>query len=149
MSTSHEESARDEELTGTRAGEARLGEREQQRGPSARRRDILAKSLGVAAAAVGAGAVLDLSAGTAQASSTKAGVFASSTAGTPTVKATGTNGADGVDASSDSSTAVSAVSGSGTGLAATSSSGLAGHFSGDVQMDNSLTVTGLASGFRQ
>src|SRR5690349_13005475 len=88
MSTSHEESAKNEELTGTQAGEARLGEGEQQGGPSARRRDILAKSLGVAAAAVGAGAVLDLSAGTAQASTTKAGVFASSTAGTPAVKAT-------------------------------------------------------------
>src|SRR5260221_10109231 len=73
------------------------------------------------------------------------GVFASDVAGTPAVSAMGTNGADGVDATSDSGTGVSATSGSGTGLVATSSSGLAGHFVGNVSMDNGLNVAGALS----
>jgi hypothetical protein len=109
---------------------------------------MLAKGLGAAAAAVGAGAVLDFgSAGTAHAG-VKSGVFASSTAGTPAVKATGTNGADAVDAGSDAGTGVEAASASGTGLATTSSSssGLAGHSSGgDVKIDNNLDVAGAVS----
>ena len=109
------------------------------------RRKMLTKGLGMAAvASVGAGALLELSGGTAEAS-VKPGVFASNTAGTPAVKATGTNGADGVDASSDSGIGVSATSSSGTALVATSSSGLAGHFVGNVDMDKNLTVTGTLS----
>jgi hypothetical protein len=86
---------------------------------------MLAKGLGVAAvASAGAGALLELSGGTAQASSIKPGVFASSTAGTPAVKATGTNGADGVDASSDSGDAVFGSSSSGNGVIGESNSGI-------------------------
>ena len=100
------------------------------------RRKVLEKGLGVAVATVGAGALLELSGGTALASDpAKAGVFASSTAGTPAVRATGSSGADGVDATSDS----------GTGVKATSITGLAGHFVGNVNMDNNLTVTGALS----
>ncbi len=74
------------------------------------------------------------------------GVFASDVAGTPAVSASGTNGADGVDATSASGTGISATSGSGTGLVATSSSGLAGHFVGNVSMSNNLAVVGMLSG---
>src|SRR5258708_32972881 len=74
------------------------------------------------------------------------GVFASDVAGTPAVSASGTNGADGVDATSDTGTGISATSGSGTGLVATSSSGLAGHFVGNVSMDNNLAVTRTLNG---
>jgi hypothetical protein len=122
------------------------------------RRKMLTKGLGVVAvASVGAGALLELSSGTALASgAAKPGVFASSTASTPAVKATGSSGADGVDASSDSgigvsaksgsNTGVSATSGSGTALVATTSTGLAGHFvGGDVDMDKNLNVTGTLS----
>src|SRR5260221_8934181 len=73
------------------------------------------------------------------------GVFASDVAGTPAVSASGTNGADGVDATSDSGTGISATSGSGTGLVATSSSDLAGHFVGNVSMSNNLAVVGTVS----
>ena len=109
------------------------------------RRKVLTKGLGVAVATVGAGALLELSSGTASAESIKPGVFASNMAGTPAVKATGSIGADGVDATSDSGTGVSATSGSGTGLVATSSSGLAGHFVGNVSMDNDLNIAGALS----
>ncbi len=103
------------------------------------RRKVLEKGLGVAVATVGAGTLLELSSGTASAAPTpKPGVFASSTAGTPAVKASGTNGADGVDATSDSGIGVSATSGSGTGLVAKSSSGLAGNFMGSVNVGGSL-----------
>ncbi len=142
-----------EELTHVRAERAPAAEEQTsaQTRPRPRRssrRKMLTKGLGVAAVAtVGAGALLELSSGTALAASTpKPGVFASSVAGTPAVKATGTNGADGVDATSDSGTGVSASSSSGTGLLATSSSGLAGHFvGGDVDMDKNLTVAGALS----
>ncbi len=90
---------------------------------------------------------LESSSGTAPtAKPLRPGVFASDVAGTPAVSASGTNGADGVDATSDSGTGVSASSGSGTGLLAKSSSGLAGHFMGNVQMENNLTVSTLKSG---
>lgn len=104
------------------------------------RRKMLTKGLGVAVASVGAGAMLELGGGTASAASSKRGLFASSVAGKPAVNATGTNGADGIDASSDSGTGVSATSTSGTGLVATSTSGLAGQFTGDVNIDNNLSV---------
>ena len=104
------------------AGEQATGQARTRTSKSSRRK-VLEKGLGVAVATVGAGALLELSGGTALASDpAKPGVFASSTAGTPAVKATGTNGADGVDASSDSGTGVSAKSSSGTGLFAQSSS---------------------------
>jgi hypothetical protein len=62
------------------------------------------------------------------------------------VSATGSNGADGVDASSDSGIGVSATSRSGTALVATTSTGLAAHFvGGNVTMDKNLTVTGALS----
>ncbi len=78
-------------------------------------------------ATVGAGALPELSNGTALAPGPTPGVFASSVAGTPAVKATGTNGADGVDATSDSGTGIFAQSssfnaihaiGGGTGVSA-------------------------------
>jgi len=95
---------------------------------------------------LGAGAMLELSSEAAPAAKPpRPGVFASDVAGTPAVSASGTNGADGVDATSDSGTGVSATSGSGTGLLATSSSGLAGHFVGNVTMDNNLNVAGALS----
>ena len=140
-----------EELTNVRAERAPAAEEQasaqtRTRPRRSSRRKVLEKGLGVAVATVGAGAMLELSGGTALAASTpKPGVFASNVAGTPAVKATSTNGADGVDATSDSGTGVSATSSSGTGLVATSSSGLAGHFTGNVQMDNNLTVTGTLS----
>jgi hypothetical protein len=73
------------------------------------RRKVLTKGLEVALATVGAGALLELSSGTASAESIKPegikpGVFASNGAGTPAVKTTGSNGADGIDAISDSGT---------------------------------------------
>jgi hypothetical protein len=142
MSRPHEGTARHEELAVTRAPEAPAGEGERHPARQTRRREMLAKGLGVAAAAVGAGAVLDLSAGTAQAASTKPGVFVSSTAGTPAVSATGANGADGVDASSDSGTGVKASSGSGTGVHGVSGTGLAGLFDGNVQVNGN---SGLAT----
>jgi hypothetical protein len=130
-----ENSSLHEELTNARAERAPATEEEGRAKPQTRtrprrssRRKMLTKGLGVAAvASVGAGALLELSSGRASASSIKPGVFASSTAGTPAVKATGTNGAHGVDATSDSGTGVSATSGSGTGLLATSSSGIGLH----------------------
>lgn len=112
------------------------------------RRKMLTKGLGMAAVvSVGAGALLQLSGGTAQAANIpKKGIFTSSKAGTPAVSATGTNGADGVDATSDSGTGVSATSSSGTALVATTSTGLAGHFvGGNVNIDKNLTVTGALS----
>ncbi|HEY7779671.1 MAG TPA: hypothetical protein VIC85_05620 [Ktedonobacterales bacterium] len=51
------------------------------------------------------------------------GVFSSSVGGTPAFSATGTSGADGVDATSDSGSGVSGQSGSGCGVAASSTSG--------------------------
>ena len=113
-----EQSSVQEELTEGRANAWPVPTEEEQARPQTRahphrssRRKILTKGLGVATvASVGAGALLELSSGTAQASGIKPGVFASSTAGTPAVKATGTSGADGVDASSDTGTGVSATS---------------------------------------
>ncbi len=141
-----------EELTKGRAQLPKASEEKEPAGSQIRtrpckssRRKMLTKGLGVAAAvSVGAGALLELSGGTAQAARIpKKGVFASSTAGTPAVSATGTNGADGVDAISDSGTGVSATSSSGTAFVATTSTGLAGHFvGGNVNMDKNLTVTG-------
>lgn len=89
------------------------------------RRGMLTKGLGVALATVGAGTLFEMSAGTAYAKSN--GVFISNIAGTPAVSATGTNGADGVDASSDSGIGVSATSSSGPAVFAQSSSGIGVH----------------------
>jgi hypothetical protein len=127
--------------------ETRPGETSADAVPRTRRRELLTKGgLGLAAVTVGVGGVLDLATGTAQATGASPGVFASSEAKTPAVKATGTNRAMGVDASSDKGTGVTASSNTGTGLAASSTSGLAGHFStGNVQVDNDLTVTGQVS----
>src|SRR5256885_2545437 len=73
-------------------GGEQAGRQTRTRSQRSSRRKMLAKGLGVAAvASAGASALLELSGGTAQASSIKPGVFASSTAGTPAVKATGTN----------------------------------------------------------
>ncbi len=122
-----------EELTSLRAERATAEEQAgQQTLPRARknsRRKVLTRGLGVVVASVGAGAMLEVSGGTALAEreSVKPGVFASSTAGTPAVSASGTNGAHGVDATSDSSIGVSATSGSGTGLVAQSTSGIGLH----------------------
>jgi hypothetical protein len=129
-----------EELTNVRAerAPAAVEQANRQSLPRTRkssRRRMLTTGLEVAAAAVGAGTLLELSSGVASAAQPKAGVFASSVAGKPAVSATGTSGADGVDASSDS----------GTGLVAKSSSGLAGHFVGNVAMDNNLKVVGALS----
>lgn len=140
-----------EELTNVRAERALTAVEQAKRQPLPRirkssRRRVLTTGLEVAAAAVGAGTLLELSSGVASAAHPKPGVFASSIAGNPAVSATGTNGAGGVDASSDSGTGVSATSGSGTGLVAKSNSGLAGHFVGNVNMENSLDVAGTLSG---
>jgi len=140
-----------EELTNVRAerAPAAVEQANRQSLPRTRkssRRRMLTTGLEVAAAAVGAGTLLELSSGVASAAQPKPGVFASSVAGKPAVSATGTNGADGVDASSDSGKGVSATSTSGTALVATTSTGLAGHFvGGDVTMDNNLKVAGELS----
>ena len=172
-----------EELTHERAGRATAAEqtRTQTRSRPRRssRRKMLTKGLEVAAASVGAGVLLELSSGTALASELRPefthGVFVSNVFGTPAVSATGSNGADGVDGSSDTSDGVhgessagdgvggvsssgagvrgfspggmgvSGESNSGTGVFGSSLSGLAGHFSGNVSMDNNLAVTGTLS----
>lgn len=96
------------------------------------RRRVLTSALGAAVAVAGAGTLIHASADTAHADST--GVFSSSVAGTPAVSATGTNGADGIDASSDTgtgisatskATAISAYSHDGTGVSANSVTGTA------------------------
>src|SRR5260370_17345305 len=56
------------------------------------------------------------------------GVFASDVAGTPAVRASGTNGADGVHATRDTGPGISATRGGGTGLRATSGGALAAAF---------------------
>ena len=127
-----------------RAVEEQTGTRTSTRSQRSSRRKMLAKGLGVAVASVGVGTMLEMSGGTALAAPAR-GSFSSSVAGKPAVKATGTNGADGVDATSDSGAGVSATSTSGIGLLATSASGVAGHFVGNVNMDNNLTVTGALS----
>jgi ferric-dicitrate binding protein FerR (iron transport regulator) len=100
-----------EQLTSVRAERAPAADERARRQTGIRprrssRRRVLTKSLGVAIAAVGAGAMLELSSGTASAKSS--GEFVSGVAGTPAVNATGKNGADGVDALSDSGVGVSA-----------------------------------------
>src|SRR6266487_4571284 len=90
------------------------------------------------------------------------GAFASSVKETAAVEAQGTNGAEGVDASSDSGYAVLGSSGSGTGVQGESSNGtgvrgssdsgtgifgesvrgLAGQFEGNVQVHGNFSVTG-------
>jgi hypothetical protein len=97
------------------------GAGKQTTGKRGSRRGILRGGLGAAATVVGAGALLQMNAGVAHAD--KAGVFSSSVAGTPAVSATGTNGADGVDASSDSGTGVSASSINGSGVSGFSKNG--------------------------
>lgn len=81
----------------------------------ASRRGLLRKGLGAAAAAVGAGALLDAGNVHAQAASPNdnVGNFSSSNSSVPAVTATGTNGATGVQATSDT----------GDGLVAQSTSG--------------------------
>ncbi len=88
----------------------------------ASRRGLLRKGLGVAAAAVGAGVLLDAGNAHAQMVSPNdnVGNFSSSNSSVPAVTATGTNGATGVQAISDS----------GTGLVAQSTSGDAIHATG-------------------
>ncbi|HLJ36745.1 MAG TPA: hypothetical protein VKU38_24015 [Ktedonobacteraceae bacterium] len=88
----------------------------------ASRRGLLRKGLGAAAAAVGAGALLDVGNAHAQTVSPNdnVGNFSSSNSSVPAVTATGTNGATGVQATSDS----------GTGLVAQSTSGDAIHATG-------------------
>src|SRR5438067_2320814 len=86
-----EQSSLHEELTNVRtersAAEEPTNEQTRTRASKSSRRKALEKGLGVAVASVGAGALLELSGGTARAASTpKPGVFASSTAGTPAVK---------------------------------------------------------------
>src|SRR5437868_1958691 len=87
-----------EELTERRALLPKAPEGEEQVRPQTRtrsqrssRRKMLTKGLGMAAASVGASALLELSDGTALAKAPGPGVFASSVATTPAVKATGTN----------------------------------------------------------
>jgi hypothetical protein len=88
---------------------------------SRRRLFGLLKFTGLGIASVGgAGVLMQQSAGTAYASS---GVFSSSISSTPAVLATGTNGARGVSASSDSGYGVTGVSTSSVGLRGSSTSG--------------------------
>ena len=88
------------------------------------RRKMLRIALGTAAAALATGALLETQAGVAQADSTAA--FSSSNFAVPAVGATGSNGAVGVAATSDSGYAVNAVSnGAGTAIHAYSNSGAA------------------------
>lgn len=71
------------------------------------RRKLLRGGLGVAAAATGAGVLLDMSTGTAYATGKEGPTtFTSTMRGTPAVTANGTNGANGVVASSDSDNAI-------------------------------------------
>ena len=140
-----------EELTNVRAERVPVAEEQTstQTRPRPRRssrRKVLRKGLGVAVATVGAGAMLELSSGTALAKPIGPGDFASSVSGTPAVRATGTNGADGVDASSDSGIGVKATSTSGTGLVATSSSGDGIHGSTSGSGAGVLAQTGTGAG---
>ena len=99
------------------------------------RRKLLRGGLGVAAAASGAGVLLERSTGTAYATGREGPTtFTSTMRGTPAVTANGTNGANGVVASSDSDNAIigtsmstaDAISGqstSGSGITGRSGSG--------------------------
>lgn len=71
------------------------------------RRKLLRRGLGVTAAAAGAGALLEMNASTAHATGSEGPtIFTSTKRGTPAVTANGTNGANGVVASSDSDNAI-------------------------------------------
>jgi hypothetical protein len=96
--------------------------------PPAGRRGFLRRALRTAAALVGAGVLVEASSGTALASGP--GNFTSSNSTVPAVKATGTKGAKGVVASSDTSIALSGTSSSGNGLYAQSKSGIGAHMIG-------------------
>ena len=96
-----------------RAAEEQTGTQTPTHSQRSSRRKMLTKGLGVAVASVGVGTMLEMSGGTALAVPAR-GFFASSVAGKPAVKATGTNGADGMDATSDSGAGVFATSTSGT-----------------------------------
>lgn len=115
------------------------------------RRKMLTKGLGAAAlASAGAGALLELSSGTALAGSVKPGVFASDTADIPAVSATGTNEADGVDASSDSGIGVFGKSSSGSGVVGIGLNGVSGTGGNIGVFGNSTTggtgIAGTSSG---
>jgi hypothetical protein len=86
------------------------------------RRRLLRKGLVAASVALGAGTLLETGKASAQANipADNVGNFSSSNASIPAVTATGTNGAVGVQATSDSGTGLNASSGSFNGIHATS-----------------------------
>lgn len=111
------------------------------------RRHVLRRALWATATIVGAGAFLQSRAGTAQANGNEGPTtFTSTTSGTPAVTAIGSNGADGIDVSTDSGTGVSSISSSGTGLVAHSSSGTgvtASSRTGTATYSSSVSGTGV------
>lgn len=91
--------------------------------PKGRRR-LLRTGLGVAVATVGAGALLETNAGAAHATGKEGPTtFTSKKSGIPAVTAKGINGAEGVNASSDTGNAVTANSITGNGIGAFSKNG--------------------------
>jgi hypothetical protein len=125
-----------------------LGTRSAQGGPP----DRVSRAALVKLAAAGTATLVGVSAlgygFSTPAAADSTGSFASSVAGTPAVSATGTNGADGIDASSESGTALSGSSDSLIGVYGNSTSGIgvSGSSTGNVGVSGTST-SGLGGQF--